>query len=92
MVAFSCRCPLARRLTPVLNELASEFGSQGIQLIGLFPNAIDDLANIAEYAVDTELNFPVFKDDAENPWHKQLGMTVTPEVVLLDGDESLDDD
>ena len=90
VVAFSTRCPLARRMVPLLNELQSEYLSEGIHVIGLFPNGIDDLREIAEYAVDIELAFPVFKDDPETPWHKQLGMKTTPHVVVLDTREGYD--
>ena len=36
------------------------------------------------------LIFPVFKDDEENPWHEQLEMTTTPQVVVLDTREGFD--
>ena len=51
---------------------------------------MDDLPAIAEYAVDTQLAFPVFQDDPGSPWHEQLGMTTTPEVVVLDTREGYD--
>ena len=89
-VAFSTKCPLARRMVPLLNELQAQHASDGIQVIALFPNGSDDLRSIAEYALDLELSFPVFKDDPETPWHVQLGMKTTPQVVVLDTREGYD--
>jgi len=84
VVTFSTLCPLARRIVPHLNELQKKYDPHGIQFIALFPNGMDNLSEIAEYAVDSQLSFPVYKDDSENPWHEQLGLKTTPEVAVLD--------
>ncbi|MEQ8617686.1 MAG: hypothetical protein RIB44_14025 [Lacipirellulaceae bacterium] len=84
VVTFSTVCPLAKRLVPTLNQLQAKYFEQDVHFIALFPNGIDDLQAIAGYAIDTELAFPVFKDDAATPWHEELGLSVTPEVVVLD--------
>ena len=90
VVAFGTRCPLVRRLVPTLNELQKKYDAAGIQFIALFPNGVDELHAISEYALDLELMFPVFKDDPENPWHEQLGLKTTPEVIVLDTREGFD--
>ena len=90
VVAFSTKCPLARRMVPLLNELQAKHLADGVHVVALFPNGMDDLRSIAEYAVDVELTFPVFKDDAETPWHLQLGMKTTPQVVVLDTRDGFD--
>lgn len=90
VVTFSTQCPLAQRLVPTLNELQKQYDAAGIQFIALFPNGIDELPKIAEYALDTELMFPVYKDDPENPWHEELQLTTTPHVVVLDTREGFD--
>jgi len=84
IVSFSTKCPLVRRLVPLLNELQKKYDAQGIQFIALFPNGTDALKGIAEYAVETGMMFPVYKDDPLNPWHEELEMSTTPEVVVLD--------
>ena len=84
VVTFSTICPLAKRLVPTLNRLQAKHFKDDIQLIALFPNGMDDLRAIARYAIDTELAFPVFQDDPVVPWHEQLGLTTTPEVIVLD--------
>ena len=63
VVAFSTKCPLARRLVPTLNELQRQYDAEGMQFIALFPNGRDDLWSIAKYAVETDVMFPVYKDD-----------------------------
>ena len=84
VVTFSTACPLARRLVPALNELQRAYEAQGVQFIALFPNGGDDLSEIARYAVETDMMFPVFKDDPATPWHEQLALETTPQVAVLD--------
>ncbi len=84
VVAFSTICPLAKRLVPALNEMQKKHFDDDIQFIALFPNGMDNISAIAEYAVDVELAFPVFQDDPDSPWHVELGLTMTPGVVVLD--------
>jgi thiol-disulfide isomerase/thioredoxin len=84
VVTFSTNCPLARRLVPALNELQQRFDADGVQFIALFPNGRDSIDAIARYAVETNLAFPVYKDDAETPWQEQLLLKVTPAVAVLD--------
>ena len=84
VVAFSTACPLARRLVPALNELQREYEDDGVQFIALFPNGGDDLSEIARYAVETDIMFPVYKDDPQSPWHEQLLLETTPAVAVLD--------
>ncbi|QEG32776.1 redoxin domain-containing protein [Bythopirellula goksoeyrii] len=90
VVTFSTKCPLVRRLIPKLNELQKNYDETGIQFFALFPNGSDDLQSIAAYAQDTGLIFPVYKDDAENPWHEQLELKTTPQVVVLDTRDGYD--
>ncbi len=84
VVTFSTKCPLARRMVPLLNELQAKHFDQGIQFVALFPNGVDDLREIAEYATETNLSFPVFKDDPNSPWFRDLGLKTTPHAIMLD--------
>ena len=90
VVTFSTRCPHARRMAPLLNQLREKYENDGVDFVALFPNGIDDLHSISQYALDTELTLPVFQDDRDDPWSLQLGMKVTPEVVLLDTRHGVD--
>jgi hypothetical protein len=84
VIACSVTCPLVQRLVPALNELQETYREQGVQFIGLFPNGSDELHEIAEYALDAGLVFPVYKDDADSPWYQSLGLTTTPSVAVID--------
>jgi len=90
LVSFSTVCPLAKRLVPTLNDLQIQFAPDGIQFIALFPNGMDDLREMARYAVRSDLSFPVYKDDSASSLHELLGMTTTPEVVVLDTRDGFD--
>lgn len=90
VVTFSTICPLAKRLVPTLNQLQAKHNRDNIQFLALFPNGMDHLSAIAEYALDTNLSFPVFQDDPDSPWHEQLGLSTTPGVVVLDTREGYD--
>ncbi|MEM9352667.1 MAG: hypothetical protein AAGA92_06620 [Planctomycetota bacterium] len=84
VVTASTACPLVRRNLPGLNDLSARFAAEGVQFIGLFTNGVDNLHEIAEYAVEHGVAFPVYKDDADTPWHAELRMKTTPQVVVLD--------
>ena len=90
VVAFSTKCPLARRIAPRLCELQARYLAEDVQFIALFPNGSDNLREIAEYAVASELTFPVLKDDPHMPWHEQMGLKTTPQVVVLDTRQGYD--
>lgn len=90
VVTASTACPLVRRNLPELNEMSARFDTEDVQFIALFTNGVDDLHEIAEYAVEQGITFPVYKDDAENPWHAELGMQTTPQVVVLDTSKGYD--
>jgi hypothetical protein len=90
VVTFSTKCPLARRIVPRLNELQAQFAGENVQFIALFPNGSDDLKEIGEYAVVSDLVFPVFQDDPEQPWHVELGLKTTPQVAVLDTRDGYD--
>lgn len=84
VVTFSTVCPLARRLVPHLNDLQKQYNRRHIQFVAVFPNGMDDLQEIADYAVETNLSFPIYKDDPDTPWHQQLGLNTIPATAVLD--------
>lgn len=90
VVTFSTVCPLAKRLVPHLNELRQKYDAKGIQLVALFPNGTDNLSEMAEFALDSDLKLPVYKDDPSDPWFEELGLKTTPEAILFDVSEGYD--
>ncbi len=84
VVAFlGTQCPLARLYAPRLVELAGEFGSKGVAFIAIDSNRQDSIAQLAHYAQEHKIDFPLLKD-AGNAIADQLGAVRTPEVFVLD--------
>lgn len=84
VIAFlGTECPLAKLYGPRLAELARQFASQDVALVGINSNCQDSLTEIAAYARIHKLEFPLLKD-AGNQVADQLGAVRTPEVFVLD--------
>jgi peroxiredoxin/mono/diheme cytochrome c family protein len=84
VVAFlGTQCPLAKLYAPRLVELAGEFGSKGVAFIAIDSNRQDSIAELAHYAQEHKIEFPLLKD-AGNAIADQLGAVRTPEVFVLD--------
>lgn len=56
-------CPPCRKEIPLLMELQNQYGTDGLQVIGI---AIDDLRAVKDYAADMGINYPtlVGEEDA----------------------------
>ena len=78
-------CPVANLYVPGLIELEKRFRSKKVQFLGIYPNETEDLEQLAMYAVDKDLPFPVLKD-ARQRLTDALGVARVPTVVVLDGD------
>lgn len=86
VIAFlGAECPLARIYGPRLAELAAKYESRGVAFLGVDANRQDGLAEMAAYARDAGIKFPLLKD-AGNMLADKLGAMRTPEVFLLDKD------
>src|SRR5256885_16988847 len=84
VVAFlGVDCPLAKLYTRRLNEIAKEYASRGVAVIGINSNQHDQLRDIARFARAHEVAFPLLKD-SDNRVADLFGALRTPEVFLLD--------
>ena len=84
VVAFlGTECPLARQYAPRLVELAAEFKARGVAFIAIDSNRQDSDTELAHYAKEHQIAFPLLKD-AGNVIADQLGAIRTPEVFVLD--------
>ncbi|MCA9210415.1 MAG: redoxin domain-containing protein [Planctomycetales bacterium] len=84
VVAFlGTECPLAKLYGPRLQQLATEYDSRGVQLIGVNSNSQDSLTELAAYGKRHEISFPLLKD-LGNRVADQFGAKRTPEVFVLD--------
>ncbi len=89
VVAFmGTECPLAKLYGPRLADLANEFQDRGVTLIAVDSNQQDSIAEIAHYARQHEMHFPVLKD-VNNVIADQFGAIRTPEMFVLDGDRTI---
>lgn len=78
-------CPLARLYASRLSDLAKVYAPRGVEFIGVDANVQDTLAEIAAFAKENQLSFPLGKDTSEFA-RGTLGAKRTPEVFLLDRD------
>lgn len=81
-------CPLARLYAPRLQEMQDRFGSQGVLIVGVDSNDCDTLTQVAEFAKQHDVTYPLLKDDGHQ-LADQLGATRTPEAVVLDRDRNV---
>src|SRR5215203_1108518 len=62
VVAFvGTECPLAKLYGPRLAALAKEYEPQGVAFLGIDPNAHDGVTQIATYARQHGITFPILK-------------------------------
>jgi len=86
VIAFlGTECPLAKLYAPRLAALAAEYKQRGVAFIGINSNQQDSVTELAHYAKEHKLEFPLLKD-VGNVIADQLGAVRTPEVFLLDKD------
>lgn len=85
VVAFlGVECPLAKRYAARLNDLQADYADRGVKVVGVVSNHQDSLEEIARFARERDLDYPVFKDPGAR-LADRLGATRTPEVAVLDG-------
>lgn len=86
VIAFTTTgCPLVARYLPALRRIDEEFGPQGVQVLAVNVGPGDSIRDIAEQALEHEAAFPFVKCFTGDCARK-LGVTRTPEVVVLDQD------
>jgi peroxiredoxin len=76
-------CPLAKLYAPRLAELARDYEPKGVGFVAIDPNSQDGVTQIAAYARQHGINFPILKD-LNNEVADRLGARRTPEVFVLD--------
>jgi peroxiredoxin len=89
VVAFvGVECPLVKQYAPRLQTLANEYESKGVKFVAIDSNLQDSLAEIAQFSKMHDLKFPVLKD-MNNRVADAFGATRTPEVFVLDADNTI---
>jgi thiol-disulfide isomerase/thioredoxin len=88
LVATSTTCPLVQRYLPRLAELDKAYAGQGVQFLAVNVGPEDSIMDMAEQAIEYDVPFHFVKD-IDNAAIKALGLTRTPEVVVLDAERKL---
>ena len=82
---FSNTCPVARRYMARMVSIDTDYRARGVRVIGINASPADTVPDVAGHALEYNLSFPVLKD-ADFSAVRTLGITRTPEVVILDSD------
>lgn len=86
VIAFvGTECPLAKLYGPKLAAMAEEFKARGVAFLAIDSNQQDAVTELAHYAQQHKIEFPLLKD-VGNVIADKLGAVRTPEVFLLDND------
>ena len=88
IVCTSTTCPLVQKYLPKLKRLDEKYRGQGVQFVSLNVNPGDSIREMAAHAVGFDLAFPTVKD-TNGESAAALGVSRTPEVVVLSGDHTL---
>ena len=78
-------CPLALQYAPRLVQLSERFAERGVALIGINSNQQDSITELAQYAKERAINFPLLKD-VGNVVADQIGAERMLEVFVFDKD------
>ena len=81
-------CPLVQKYWPKLNRLDAQFRGQQVQFLSINASAGDEVAEIAQQAIDYNVDFPVVQD-IDGGCARALGVERTPEAVVLDSQRRL---
>lgn len=85
IVFFSFECPVSNSYCQPLVDMQKEYEKNGVAFLGLTVNDDDSAAQVAKYARDFNLTFPVYRDRSLAAANA-LAADFTPECFVLDGD------
>jgi peroxiredoxin len=89
VVAFlGTECPLAKLYAGRLQTIADEYAVRGIAVLAVMSNAQDSLSDIAAFAKQHNLTYPLLKD-RRHEVADQFGAERTPQVFLLDRERAI---
>jgi peroxiredoxin len=78
-------CPIVKLYAGVLQELSDQFADRGVVFVGVDANRQDSPQDLAEFARDLKIRFPLLRDEG-NQVADRFGAQRTPEVFVLDHD------
>jgi hypothetical protein len=87
-VFTTTECPIANRYVPEIKRLAGEFGPRGVRFTIVYPVPSDTDAMVREHLAKYDLDLTSTRDPGF-AMVKKTGVTMTPEVAVLDQDRHL---
>ena len=87
LVFLSAECPVSNEYVTRLNALARDYAGR-INFLGVNSNRNESLQQVRKHAAEYQLAFPVYKDP-NNAAADALGITVTPQAVVVDSRQRL---
>jgi thiol-disulfide isomerase/thioredoxin len=88
LVFTNTTCPLVQKYWPKLRRLDENYRGQGVQFLAVNVGPDDEIAEMAQQAIDYEIKFPFVKDTT-GACVQALGIQRTPEVAMLDAERKL---
>ncbi|HEX4144943.1 MAG TPA: redoxin domain-containing protein [Pirellulales bacterium] len=88
VVFLGAECPIAKLIGSRLAELAALYEDEGVAFVGIDSNSQDSLAEIAHYARQHKIAFPILKDPG-NVVADQFGAKRTPDAFVLDASRTV---
>src|SRR5687767_4148640 len=85
IAVLGTECPLVTQYGQGLAEMAAKYEQQGVAFLAINANKQDPLAEIAQFAKKSKIEFPLLKD-AGNKVADALQAERTPEVFVLDAE------
>jgi peroxiredoxin len=87
-VFLSETCPICQYHTLTLKNLHKEYAAKGFAFVGIFPNPDSDSATIDSFGREYKIGFTLMKD-TERKLMSRFGATITPQVFVVDANDSL---
>lgn len=88
LIFSNTTCPLVQKYWPKLSRMQLEYAKSGVQFLGVNVGTGDDIADMAQQAIDFEITFPLVKD-VDGSCTRALGIERTPEVAIIGRDRKL---
>jgi thiol-disulfide isomerase/thioredoxin len=81
-VFLSTQCPVSKVYAPRLNALAREYGARGVQMVGVFSNMQEGQPEVAAFAKERGLAFPVVRD-GDASFAARFHAMMTPQAFVV---------
>jgi thiol-disulfide isomerase/thioredoxin len=88
LVFTNTSCPVAQRYLPILQRMERDYREKGVQFIAVNVAEDDTIVAMATQAVKFDVDFPFVKD-FDGSCARTLGVTRTPEAVVVDGEKRI---